>query len=419
MNRVGVIIFTVLIFLVVSGVWWFLATHERYEKEINIGFAGEAATNQFYAAELFLEKYNMQIESLSSILELKEMPGKNDVLFIPTKRYDIGTDRVTELMDWVKQGGHLIVQARYINKNSKSRDELFDELGVSTDSSYDPTPFIDKLMDGVEESDEKEELSQSETDPDKENKEEEDVDPDARWSRAVINIPVNDQVEDKKVSFWSTQWMINEGTHESSWEVQGKNGSHLIEFQIGDGWITLLSEIDFLTNRQLEKNDHAAFLHTLVHINNSDRKLWIVRNDDNPSLLSILVDDYYPVVLAFVAFVLIWLWYASRRFGPLARDPEAVRRSMSEHIVSTGHYQWRNKNRNELLNSVQKALHDQIVQTRPLWVRLSNKELAGKLAKLAGLDEEKVYKAISTNSIEKELEFAATIEVFSIIRKKL
>jgi 2,4-dienoyl-CoA reductase-like NADH-dependent reductase (Old Yellow Enzyme family) len=92
---------------------------------------------------------------------------------------------------------------------------------------------------------------------------------------------------------------------------------------------------------------------------------------------------------------------------------------MSEHIVSTGHFQWRNKNRMELLNSVQKALHEQIVQTRPLWVRLSEKELATKLAKLAGLEEQRVYKAITAKSVDKELDFATTIEVFSTIRKKL
>jgi hypothetical protein len=92
---------------------------------------------------------------------------------------------------------------------------------------------------------------------------------------------------------------------------------------------------------------------------------------------------------------------------------------MSEHIVSTGHFQWRNKNKMELLSSVQKALQEQIVQTRPLWVRLTNKELAAKLAKLANLPVDKVYQAITAKSADKELEFAAIIEVLSTIRKKL
>lgn len=416
MNRVSLSIVAVLAILVGSLVWWYLATHERYEKEITVGYSGEAATNPFYAAELFLEKYNMQVESLPSILELKEMPDTNDVLFIPTKRYDIGTDRVAELMGWVRKGGHLIVQARYAQKEGvKIKDDLFDELGVTTDHSFDVLPFFDKLMEELEEGNNDEgESSAEESDTN-----EEGATPKNRWRRTVINIQVNDQVEDKKVSFFSNRWMENGERYETLWDVEGEKGAHLLEFNIGKGWITLLSEIDFLTNYHLDKYDQAAFLNTLVHVDDTNRKLWIIRNGDSPSLLSIMSDEYYPVVMSFVAFVLFWLWYAAPRFGPMAPDPQAIRRSMSEHIVSTGHFQWRNRNRNELLHSVQKALHEQIVQTRPLWVRLSDKELAGKLAKLAGLNEEKVYTAITSKSVERELEFSSTIEVFSKIRKRL
>ncbi len=422
MNRVSLSIVAVLTILVGSLVGWFLTTHERYEKEITIAYSGEAATNPFYAAELFLEKYNMQVESLSSILELKEMPDTNDVLFIPTKRYDIGADRVTELMEWVRKGGHLIVQARYAQKKGvKTKDDLFDELGVTSNHSFDVLPFFDKLMDELEDEPNDEQTSpaeESDINTDSETNDEGSTQ-ENRWGRTVITIKVNDQVEDKKVRFFSNWWMENGGRYETSWDVQGEKGAHLLEFNIGKGWVTLLSEIDFITNRHLDKYDHAAFLHTLVHIDNTNRKLWIIRNGDSPSLLSIMSDEYYPVVMSFVAFVLFWLWYASPRFGPMAPNPQAVRRSMSEHIVSTGHFQWRSRNRNELLHSVQKALHEQIAQTRPLWVRLSDKELPVKLAKLAGLNEAKVYTAITSKSVERELEFTSTIEVFSKIRKRL
>jgi hypothetical protein len=354
------------------------------------------------------------------------MPSSKDILFIPTKRFDIGADRVSELLDWVKKGGHLIALARYNRKDDyEAKDDLFDSLGVRTDHKFDLLPVIDLFMEKIDEHDksrkveEKEDsdAKQSDTTTDKTDKK--DGKDKAKWRRSVLAVHINDQIEDKQVQFWQSKWMINEGRYKASWEIQGRNGAQLLEFHIGQGWVTLLSEIDFMTNYRIDKYDHAAFLYTLVHIDNSHRKLWIVQNDDSPSLLAIIFDKYKPAVLVFMVFILSWIWYASRRFGPVAPNPQPVRRSMSEHIVSTGHFQWRNKNKVELLNSVQKALHEQIVQTRPLWVRLSDKELAAKLAKLAGLDEERVYKAITVKSIEKELDFAATIEVFSIIRKKL
>lgn len=427
MNRVTLIIVAVVTVFVGSLIGWFLTSYERYEKEVDIGYSGEAATNQFYAAELFLKKYNMEIESLPSILELKEMPDTSDVLFIPTKRYDISTDRVAELMDWVRKGGHLIVLARYESKNDTERkDELFETLGVTSEHEFDIAPIVD-LFFGESEDDEPEAESTLDSNPeskletDSETGEAKNKDGNTGSDKRnpPLNIQINDKIEDKKVRFIQTKWMKTEGRYETSWEVQGKKGAQLLEFHIDEGWVTLLSGVEFMTNSNLKKEDHAAFLHTLVHINNSDRKLWIIRSDDNPSLLSILYNEQYPVFISFIVFVLFWLWYASRRFGPVAPDPQAVRRSMSEHIVSTGHYQWRSHNRKELLHSVQKALHEQIVQTHPLWVRLSDKERAGKLAKLAGLNEEKVYHAITTTSAERELEFTAIIEVLSKIRKKL
>ncbi|MGD8925663.1 MAG: DUF4350 domain-containing protein [Thioalkalispiraceae bacterium] len=426
MNRTVLIIVGIVTLLVAGISTWFFTNYERYEKEVRVGFSGKAAKDPYYAAELFLKKYNMEVKSLSSILKLKQMPSSKDILFIPTKRFDIGADRVSELMDWVNEGGHLIALARYNRKDDyEATDELFDTLGVRTDHKFDVLPILDLFMEKFDEQDKSKKVEHE--------KEAEDSNPDTaddkpgkqdskktkQWRRSVLTVHVNDQIEDKQVQFWQSKWMVNEGRYKASWEVQGRNGAQLIEFHIGQGWVTLLSEIDFMTNYRIDKYDHAAFLYTLVHIDNSHRKLWIIQNDDSPSLLAIIFDKYKPAVLVFIVFVLFWIWYASRRFGPVTPDPQPVRRSMSEHIVSTGHFQWRNKNRMELLNSVQKALHEQIVQTRPLWVRLSEKELATKLAKLAGLEEQRVYKAITAKSVDKELDFATTIEVFSTIRKKL
>lgn len=445
MNRTVLIVVAIVAVFVGSLSWWFFENYEQYDKEVNTNFSGEAAKNPYYAAELFLKKYNMEVKSLPSILELKQMPDTNDVLFIPTKRFDIGADRVAELLEWVRKGGHLIIMARYNRKGDiETKDDLFHELGVTTDHTFDVLPIFGMLMEGIEEQAEKdateqeaaEQEEQTATDDaiteesakssnnekrDKETKPEKkkSTKGKTKWLRTVLDIHVNEDTENKKVQFWPSKWMVNQDLYEPSWAVKGKNGSHLLEFHIDEGWVTLLSEIDFMTNRHIDKYDHAAFLHTLVHIDNSQRKLWIIRNDDSPSLLAILFDKHLPVAITFIAFVLVWLWYASRRFGPMAPDPTAVRRSMNEHIVSTGHFQWRNRNRTELLHSVQKALHEQIKQTHPLWVRLSDKELAAKLAKLAVLSEARVYRALTAKVVEKELEFSDIIEVFSVIRKKL
>ncbi len=462
MNRNTLLAIAVVLVLIGSLLGWFFTHYEQYSTERNLGFTGKAASNDFYAAELFLAKYDMEVKSYDSILTMKELPGKNDVLFIPTQRFDIGDDRVTDLLEWVKQGGHLVVLARYNQSEDEERkDVLFERLGVRAQRFYSDNPFaelfggdiddLESALDDVEDEpslEDVEDESSSAATPSRANTSSEDhsannktdnttkdksstetegiEQEDKRSEREKFEakatplvVKVNDKIKDKKVYFNQKRWMQNESSFETSWSVDGENGAQLLEFNIDDGWVTLLSDINFLTNHYIDKFDHAAFLHTIVHIDDSRRTLWLIRNDDSPSLLALLFTNANSAMIMFLVFITAWLWYASRRFGPVAPNSQAIRRSMSEHITSTGHYQWRNRNRTELLESVQKALHEQIAQTRPLWVKLTDKELAKKLAKVAGLDQARIYKAITAKRVGKELEFSATIQVLSIIRKKL
>ena len=445
-NRNTLLAVAVVLVLVAGLLVWFFTNYEQYTTEKNLGFSGQAASNNFYAAELFLAKYDMAVKSYDSILTMKELPSTNDVLFIPTQRFDLGDDRVTELLEWVKKGGHLIVLARYSrNEDEESKDVLFERLGVKAQRKYEKNTFLDLFKgdvddstDALEDTDD-DQVSNDLSSHDDENNESktnktvtvegEDAEPEPEDQRSEREkyesrfdptiVKVNDEIEDKKVYFDQEKWMQNESSFETSWTVDGENGAQLLEFNIDDGWVTLLSDIRFLTNDDIDKFDHAAFLHTIVHIDDSKRKLWLIRNDDSPSLISLLFTNAQSAMMMFLIFIFVWLWYASRRFGPVAPDAKAIRRSMSEHITSTGHYQWRNHNRTELLASVQKALLEKIAHTRPLWVSLSEKELAKKLAKIAGLDHERIFKAITAKRVAKELEFSAIIEVLSIIRKKL
>jgi len=447
------IIVAVVLLLIAALLAWFFTNYEQYSSKENQGFTGKAKNNVFYAAELFLAKYGMEVKSYDSILTMKELPGANDVLFIPTQRFDLGDDRVTELLAWVKKGGHLVVLARYSSSEDKeNKDVLFERLGVRAQRKYSNNPFLDFFEGNIGEFEaelddtEQESSSDEALNPNSVSKEEtnEDSTTDSEMDKSNIENPeksakvdprserekfesrvtpiiveVNKKIEDKRVYFNQSKWMQNESSFDTSWTVDGKNGAQLLEFKIDDGWVTLLSDIQFLTNKRIDKFDHAAFLHTIVHIDDVDRKLWLIRNDDSPSLLALLFTHAHSAMVMFLIFIFVWLWYASRRFGPVAPNSQAIRRSMNEHITSTGHYQWRNNNRTELLESVQKALHEQIAQTRPLWVNLSDKDLAKKLARISGINRENILKAISIKQIGKELEFLATIKVLSIIRKKL
>ena len=382
-RQVTIVVIALSALLVSAATWWFFDTYEYRIEEEKVGFKGEARRNTYLAAERFLQKFNMEIASLSTILDLKTMPGDKDVLFIPTGRYDLAPARIEELLTWVRQGGHLIVRARQPNpEKTTSEDDLFNQLGVETFGESGKKLF-------------------------------------ATFTEDIVDVRVNDKIENKKVEFDKNIWMKATGEKERSWVINGENGSHLLEYQIGDGFITLLSDIRFMENEYIDKYDHASFLYAMVHIDNHKRKLWIIRNDNMPSLLSIIKQKAPLALYLFCTLVLCWLWYSTRRFGPLLQDLKPARRSLREHITSSGFYQWRNNNRSELFLSVKQALIEQIVQVRPLWAKLDEKTLAEKLARISGLDSQSVLSVLQAQIIEKEAEFTQGIEIMSLIRKKL
>ena len=97
----------------------------------------------------------------------------------------------------------------------------------------------------------------------------------------------------------------------------------------------------------------------------------------------------------------------------------AARRSLREHITSSGFYQWRNHNRTVLFLSARSALQEQIAQTRPLWAKLDEMRLAGKLGKIAAIPSDQVLSVLQAQQADKEVEFTQFIEILSVIRKKL
>ena len=383
MNRQVLFFGSLVVLMITLVMWWFFNTFEYHSELKDVGYSAKAEQNPYLAAEQFLDRFDIKVEGIPSILALKKLPETSEVLFIPTGRYDMSAEKLKQIMSWVRKGGHLIVRARRITSGVKNnQDEMFKLLGLQN--------YRKKQKGFVQ-----------------------------HYNADIVDVKVGSKIENKKVEFNADTWMKNVGKREPSWQVDGENGSKVIEYRLGDGYVSVLSDLRFMQNAYIGKHDHAAFLYTLVHINNKTRGMMIIRNDDMPSLIGLIADHAPATLLLFGMLLLAWLWYVTRRFGPIQQPAGTARRSLREHIIAAGHFQWRNRNRNQLFLSARTALLEHIAQTRPPWVTLREQELSTKLSKLAGVPADRVLAMLQANGVDKESDFAQSIEIISSIRKNL
>jgi Domain of unknown function (DUF4350) len=122
--RLRVLVFSALGMLLVLGVAWFLATHDRVPAREWVGPSGEARLREFLAAQRFAERMGMQVAEVRSLPELETLPAQG-VLVMPHRR-QLPPGRIAELLRWVENGGHLIAEAEH----ARLPDPLLDQLGV-------------------------------------------------------------------------------------------------------------------------------------------------------------------------------------------------------------------------------------------------------------------------------------------------
>ena len=115
----------------------------------------------------------------------------------------------------------------------------------------------------------------------------------------------------------------------------------------------------------------------------------------------------------------MWLWGATRRFGPIAPDVAAERRSLVEHVTASGHFLWQHGASGALMAAVVQALRQRIRARHPTWAGLPVAELSAKLAAFTGLPEPAIARALATDPRSSGERFAQDIETLESLRRRL
>ncbi len=369
-------LFLLLVLVLGSAIgYWFYTNFETERKEIEIGFLGEARYNPTLAAQRYFQSFGLVARSEEGLTVL---PSSNATLLIPSARYEMGGGEAARLKRWVEAGGHLVLVPSAAFDEEYQRADLFlDPLGIKV------KPIDDPETGGL-------------------------IDVEWPGSNDFMTIKVDAYVR------------LDSSAHKTKLllELSDDDGAYLVRIAVGKGVVTVLSDANFLTNYNLNKYDHAAYL---WHVAQWDEKrpVWLVFTDGMPPIHRWLLQHALTALISGSVLLLLWLWATSRRFGPLRAIIPLSRRRLLDHIAASGRFLWRAGQGEQLLKGVRRALYRALELRHPAWAGLSSQDLYQRLSELSGLSLEQVQGALLYTHHGSEHEFTQAIQTLERIRKSL
>lgn len=421
MSRTATIIISILVALIIAvGIKDFYDNYEEKEKVVHLGHKGEARSNPLYATRLFLKRMGIPAETKTSIQGLGKLPSTNTVLLLSTKRTTLSRAKTKELIEWVKSGGHLITTATkdWSYNGSSKNDEVSDE---DTDKSEDQSPDPLQRFMGVHTG--SRDYAEEEIPEGLESLIESFIDEDLSDNAKLITLKGADKDLLLDHKWWYRSIYVDEAHRAQTEEIPLYGTNFMVRQTIGNGLITLVSDLKFITNKKLEKADHAEILWHLVKglhkPTNLPANVWLIHNDKMPSLWTLLWKNAWTFILSLGILFLAWLLFSTRRFGPVIPKEEENRRSIMEHVSSSGNFYWKNKKQQKLIDGSRQALTTRLTQVNPGWSQRTDEEKVKYLAEQASVKPEIIQQVLFAYNIELAEDFTQLIKQIEHIRQKI
>lgn len=332
---------------------WVVTNFERRTERIPVGYSTEARRNALLAAERFLARLEIPVESVAGRERLWDPPPPTDTLVV------LGLGRMSDerqrrLRSWMERGGHLVVEA------IEPWDEKSPPKGFLSDLGF-------RLM-----------LERAKADSGHE-------------GEVLARIETQAAGRPVEVAFQAAYWLA--GRDGDRVLVTAADHPRILERRIGAGRLTVLSDSVFLTNPAIGAHDHAFFAAWLLAPDHGG-KVWLLYDSDMPWLGALLWGIAPYALVSAGLLVLAWLWSLGGRLGPLLDVPERRRRDLIEHLDATGRFLWTHGRASLLVESSRRRVLRDWRRLDPEVARSDALSQAEALARRTGDSVESVHRAL-------------------------
>ncbi len=361
-----------IIVVLIAGLssWYFYENFKRVTKERELPIQGEARYNPLYALKLSLRAMGQGVESHARLdfnsLQLKP----DDTLLLYSPPNGLSEDQIKKILAWIESGGHLVVSSPSLILQT---DELtiFTELGISP-ASMDEECF------------------------------------------ASLGVNPKDSG-----AFCGDRFFVEDSEWFSVLHGTEEDGYSLGRLAWGDGGITVVSSLNFMSNQELKETGARQLTYQILANSIGKGRFHLVYDTDISPLWLLILKHGWALLLPALVLLIAWLIFRSQRFGPLQASPNQDRRALLEHISATGEYMFHRQLGHELHLAVLTMFITRLRRRDPMMAALAGEAQIQALAERTKIDPQKIRQAFKPGSLRQKENFFHSIATLIQLRNQL
>ncbi|MFL1490827.1 DUF4350 domain-containing protein [Pseudomonas antarctica] len=356
-----------------------------YDEVVDRGPSPQARQNPYLAAEYFLREQGLAVAHANSLERLSNLPAKGNSLLLLGERSNMTPRQVDQLLGWAKSGGHLLVvaEALWDEETSKSGDLLLDRLNIH------------QLMSDVFD---------------------EPAAPRKKKAPDLTKLYVDNETAPAYFSF-DTAFNLTDPKHVAQFSANSAKSSHLMQRDLGDGTVTIVTDSDLWKTPAIGRHDNAWLLWYL----NQGTDVTLLFNRDVDNLLTLLLRYFPQALVALVALITLALWQAGMRQGPIQAPAPKARRQLLEHLKASADFLLRRSGQGALLQALQRDVQRAARRRHPGFEHLETAEQWQVLERLTRQPSHIISQALGPLTVKRlsSADFSRQVACLQTLRNAL
>jgi Domain of unknown function (DUF4350) len=415
------------------GAVWFFHTYERKAFEEFRGGSPAAWKNPWLAAQRYLEAMGKDTVAYHGISHLTSLPPPDGALFIRRLPKGISKSVSDSLFAWAHSGGHLILTPGSWELNKPESGSILARLGVSVQKNTKDCGCPPKTGQAAKK-------TQGKKNPKKtvggQMKVKKTTDDGYHPYDSIIDLNLDGRLlhlkyfesvlltDSKKKAVFRINGSYRivytkkaDKTRENNNTIQSQTGDWLLQYRVGAGKITVLSDNTLFTNQQIGDFDHAFFLSWLLKDEKSVRLLY---SSEATGLATIVWSKMPFFWVSFLVMLILVIWRLQKRSGSLLRPGANEQLNILDHIDASGMFGWRMNKARTMIAANRKAVLQRLAQRKKEEEQdraISNLSAANLAAK-TGLSEKQVFDAFRLR-VDSEQDLIRTSRALQKIHRRL